>query len=94
MKLFKKTLAALATIGTFAVAGNANATLTNWYLDVDGAGGNAPVLVQDYLDLVGTAYVNNSFSSPTAFTFNEVGRFTTSTADGGSLSGGADLASS
>jgi hypothetical protein len=84
MKTFKKTLAALAVASGMVVAGSAHATLTNWFLDTDGAGGiNAPVLVQDYVDLTGTAYVHNTFSNPTTFTFNEFGTFNAFSVDGG-----------
>ncbi len=82
MKTFKKTLAALAIASGMVVAGSAHATLTNWFLDTDGAGGNAPVLVNDYVDLTGTAYVHNTFSSPTAFSFNEFGSFSAFSVDG------------
>ena len=85
MKTFKKTLAALAIASGMVVAGSAHATLTNWYLDTDGAGGNAPVLVNDYVDLTGTAYVHNTFSSPTAFNFNEYGNFNALSVDGVTL---------
>ncbi|MHB1174857.1 MAG: PEP-CTERM sorting domain-containing protein [Sulfuriferula sp.] len=81
MKAIKSTLTALALVSGLAVAGSANATLTNWYLDTDGAGGNAPVLVQDYVDLNGNAYVHNTFSTATAFSFNEAGSFLSVLAD-------------
>ncbi len=81
MKLLKKYLAAVAVISALGVSGSANATLTNWYVDSDGAGANAPVLVSDYLDLNGKAYVHNTFTSATTFTFNEVGTFITNLAD-------------
>lgn len=91
MKLVKNLLASVALASALGVAGSANATLTNWYLDTDGSGGNAPVLVQDYIDLTGVSYVHNTFNSQTTFTFNESGLFTTFSSDGGSLQGGADL---
>jgi len=92
--MMKKTIFGTTLFGCmFAMSAHA-ATLTNWYIDTDGAGGNAPELVIDYLDLVGQAYVKNTFTSATTFTFNEVGRFTTATADGGSGLGGNDLSPS
>ncbi|BBP05657.1 hypothetical protein TPL01_17740 [Sulfuriferula plumbiphila] len=91
MKTIKSTLAALAAVSGLAVAGNANATLTNWYLDTDGAGGHAPTLVKDWVDLTGSAYVHNTFTGGTAFSFNEVGSFTAFSTDGGSNVGGVDL---
>jgi len=87
--MMKKLLAGAAVAASlFSLSAPASATLTNWYLDTDGVGGNAPVLVQDYLDLVGTAYVHNTivsgnFTTPgSTFTFNEVGNFGVSTHDG------------
>ncbi len=81
--MIKKTLVSAAVAASlFALSAPASATLTNWYIDTDGAGGNAPVLVSDYLDLVGQAFVNNTFTSATTFTYNEVGRFNTASADG------------
>lgn len=83
MKAIKSTLAALAVVSGLAAAGTANATLTNWYLDTDGAGGNASTLVQDYVDLTGAAYVRNTFDTSTTFSFNEYGSFNALSVDGG-----------
>lgn len=91
MNAAKKALATIATTVALSTSFSANATLQNWYVDTDGAGSNAAVLVNDYLDLVGQAYVKNTFTGPTQFSFNEYGKFTTATADGGSLLGGVDL---
>ncbi len=91
MKSFKTCLATIATVSALAAAGSANATLTNWYLDTDGAGGNAPVLIDDYVDLTGISYVHNTFNSPTTFSFNESGLFATPTADGPVVGGGTAL---
>jgi len=91
--VFKKLLAgaAIAT-SLFALSAPASATLTNWYIDTDGAGSNAPVLVQDYLDLTGVAFVHNTFAQDgQSFTFNEVGRYSTLTADGPVVAGGTAL---
>lgn len=83
MKSLKKTLAAVAAIGAMTFAGSANAYLTNWYLDSDGAAGaGSAVKVSEYVDLVGNAYIQNTFSSATKFSFNEVGTFRADTADG------------
>ncbi len=84
--MIKKSLisaAVAASLFALSSAASANPTpLSNWYIDTDGAGGNAPVLVLDYLDLVGTAFVENTFTSGTAFNFNEAGLFNAATADG------------
>lgn len=84
--MMKKLLAGAAVAASlFGLSVPASATLTNWFIDTDGPGGNAPVLVHDYLDLTGTAYVHNTFSSPTNFAFNEVGSFLNLSADGSTL---------
>lgn len=82
MKALKSTLTALALVSGLVVAGSANATLTNWYLDTNGAAPGGSVQVQDYADLTGTAYVHNTFSSPTNFSFNEAGHFNVFSVDG------------
>ncbi len=82
MKAIKNTLTALALVSGLVVAGSANATLTNWYLDTNGAAIGGLVQVQDYTDLIGTAYVHNTFSTSSNFSFNEAGHFLVPTADG------------
>ena len=57
MNTFKKSLTALATVAALTAAGGANATLTNWYVDTNGATAGGVVSVSDYLDLNGKAYV-------------------------------------
>lgn len=86
MKTFKQTLTALATVAALSAAGSANAGLTNWYMDANGAvGGTADAtLVAEYLDLLGKAYVKNTMTGATTFAFNEAGNFNTASADGGS----------
>jgi len=91
MKSTKKVLAVILSTLALSVSLPANATLQNWYVDTDGAGGNSATLVQDYLDLVGQAYARNTFTSSTTFSFNEYAKFTSSTTDGGSFLGGVDL---
>lgn len=82
----KKTLISVAVAAGFAAASApASAELMNWYLDTDGAGGNAPVLVHDYIDLTGKSFVVNTFSSPSTFSFNEVGSFLALSADGSTI---------
>lgn len=86
--MLKKTLLSAAVAASlFALSAPASATLTNWYIDTDGAGANAPVLVKDWLDLTGTAFVHNTFSTPSNFTFNEVGSFNVLSTDGGPPNG-------
>lgn len=81
MKSFKKLLSTIATVGALTAATSANAYLTNWYIDTDGAGGNSAVQVSEYLDLNGVSYIQNTFSSATNFTFNEVGKYSSVLAD-------------
>lgn len=82
MTIIKKTLAALTTVAALTAAGTANATLTNWYIDSDGAGAGAAVQVSDYVDLSGQSYVNNTFTSPTTFNFREAAFFNSFSVDG------------
>lgn len=72
MKTIKKTLFALA-VASACVGGNANAAFTSYFLDPDGAGGTAPVFVNEWLDIMGRLYVDNTFTSPTTFTFYQQG---------------------
>ena len=81
MKL-KSLFTAAVTAGLLVLSAPASATLTNWFIDTDGPGGNPKVLVNDYLDLNGRAYVHNTFITATTFTFNEAGSFITNLADG------------
>lgn len=82
MNSFKKSLAALATLAALSAASGANATLTNWYLDTNGAAAGGLVSVSDYLDINGKSYVTiDSVPSPT-FTFSDVGIGTIALADG------------
>ncbi|WP_201213346.1 PEP-CTERM sorting domain-containing protein [Rhodocyclus purpureus] len=71
MKTIKKSVLALA-IASALVSGSANAYVS-YFLDPDGAGGTAPVYVREWLDIMGTLYVDNTFSSPTTFTFYQQG---------------------
>lgn len=93
--MIKKSLISAAVAASlFALSSAASAAptpMSNWYIDTDGAGGNAPVLVQNFLDLVGRAFVENTFTSATTFSFQEAGLFAAATADGGSGVGGANL---
>lgn len=82
--MIKKALfSAVMAASLFALSAPASATLTNWFLDTDGPGGNAKVLVKDYLDLTGVAYVKNTFTTATTFSFNEAGSFNVLSVDGG-----------
>lgn len=81
MKTLKNCVMALASVAAIAASGSASATLTNWFLDTDGAGGNAAIQVTDYIDLNGKSYINNSFTSLTTFNFNEAGFFNSLAAD-------------
>ena len=54
------------------------AFLQGWFIDVDGPGGSAPVQVNQFLDIVGQAYVQNNLGLGT---FTEFGAFRSQTAD-------------
>jgi hypothetical protein len=57
-KLFTILLLAGAMI---APASNAHAFLNNWYFDADGSTGTgSSVLVKEYFDIIGQAYINVS----------------------------------
>lgn len=83
MKLFKKTMLAMAAVASLATAGSANAYLQNWYLDTNGGAAGGSVQIADHLVISGTALVTNTFSSATNFTFKEAGSFVSTTADAG-----------
>ncbi len=90
MKNFKRSLTALAAVAALSFAGGANATLTNWWIDSDGAAGSGVAKkVTDYLDLNGQAYIHVTSAVPTPlapnYTFNEAGIFNTVLADGFTL---------
>lgn len=74
-----------AVIGAAMVPGVASAQfLQNWYIDIDGPGdGNADaVQINEYLDLTGNAWADNTPTGGTSFTFDEWGVFKTFTHDG------------
>ena len=60
MKNIRKTLigAALATVFLPNVA--SAGFLNNWKLDLDGAGGTAPVTINEFIDLTGISYVKSA----------------------------------
>jgi hypothetical protein len=65
------------------------AFLSNWFVDVDGAGGAAKTQINQFLDIVGPTYVQNNLGLGT---FTEFGAFKAVTHDGGqSLPGTAEL---
>ena len=95
---FKKSVAALASVAALTFAGSANAYLTNWYLDANGATGGSgdAVQVANYLNLNGQAFVQITSSplpTPMApvYTFNEAGFFNTFSADGATSLGANPL---
>lgn len=82
MKARTKILAALC--GAALVPGVASAQfLNNWYIDLDGPGGpGGKVLVNEYLDLTGNFFSDNTSTGGTGFDFNEWGVFQTLSHDG------------
>jgi len=71
-------VAALAPTPAFAIS-----FLNNWRLDLDGAGGAAPVPITEILDIVGPNYIRNTFTGPGTGTFAEFGAFNSIQHDGG-----------
>lgn len=82
MNIFKKTFASLALATSLLAAAPAQAVLTNWILDTNGAAAGGQVTVSEFIDLTGIAYANNSFTSLTTFNFQEYGSFNAFSADG------------
>lgn len=81
MKNFKKAIVSIAAAAALAGPGAAHAFLQNWVLDTNGAAAGGAITVGEYLDLTGTEYVHNTFSTLTNFTFQEAGVFRALTAD-------------
>ncbi len=82
---------AVAAVGLMlALPGPASAAfLKDWFIDVDGPGGVAPVKVSEFLDIIGPAYVQNNLGLGT---FTEFGAFKAFSHDGGApLPGTAEL---
>lgn len=72
MKTMKKSLMAAALVGGLASAGTANAFISFWF-DSDGAGGDAAVLVNEYIDYVGAVYAENTYTGATTFNLQQYG---------------------
>ena len=72
-------------LGVFLVPATSSAFLSNWYIDMDGAGGTSAVQISEYLDTVGPSYAVNTFANPgdTVGTFLEWGAFSSTAHDGG-----------
>ena len=83
MKSPSKTLAAIATAGALTFAGSANAVLTNWYLDQDGAGSGSATMITSFLDITGGALVTLDPTGATTFNFSEWGGVTSLSHDFG-----------
>ena len=81
MNIFKKTFASLALASSLLAAAPAQAVLTNWILDTNGAAAGGQVTVSQFIDLTGIAYANNTFTSASTFNFNEFGLFNALSAD-------------
>ncbi|MHB1374533.1 MAG: PEP-CTERM sorting domain-containing protein [Thauera sp.] len=72
MKTMKKSLIAAAVVGGLASAGTANAFVSFWF-DSDGAGGDAAILVNEWVDYVGAVYAENTYTTATQFTLEQYG---------------------
>lgn len=82
MNIFKKTFASLALASSLLAAAPAQAVLTNWILDTNGAAAGGQVSVSEFIDLTGIAYARNTFTSLSTFNFNEFGSFNAFSVDG------------
>ncbi|SMP63028.1 PEP-CTERM protein-sorting domain-containing protein [Desulfonatronum zhilinae] len=78
-------------LALFLIPGTASAFLSNWYLDLDGAGPLPAVQINEFLDIVGPAYIQSTFTSPTGGTFQEWGAFKANEHDGGASFAATDL---
>lgn len=74
-KVLMMFLAVLFVLGLAPGESRALTFLNNWYLDLDGAGVKSPVLISEYLDTVGPAWVKNTYAGPgpNDYTFQEWG---------------------
>lgn len=88
MKARNKILAAVC--GAALVPSVASAQfLTNWYIDIDGpAGAGGAVQVDEFLDMTGSAFADNTPTGGGNFTFDEWGVFKTLSHDNGLGYGG------
>lgn len=80
----KSVLAVL--LGAFLVFGSMPAKaqfLENWYLDIDGPGGYAPVEIAEFLDTIGPSYIINTIGPGGIGTFDDYGVFRSVAYDGG-----------
>lgn len=67
----------------FAIqAQTASAFLADWKLDLDGAGGSAPSIISEYIDLVGVNFIDTTLGAGNAYTFTNYGFFSALTHDG------------
>jgi hypothetical protein len=84
------TLAVAAVWLALALPAPASAAfLQDWFIDVDGVGGAAPVKIHEWIDTVGAAYIQNNLG---AGTFSEFGAFKGVSHDGGlAVPGTAEL---
>jgi hypothetical protein len=84
----KKLFISCLTLGIALMGfGQANAVgfLNDWYIDIDAGGVQAAEQVNEYLDIVGPAYIENTFINATDFTFDETAVFNSNSHDGGAL---------
>ena len=72
-KIVMMFLAVLFVLGLAPGESRALNFLNNWYLDLDGAGGSAPVQINEYLDTAGPGWIKNTLTSPTTANFQDWG---------------------
>ncbi|MBK1679270.1 PEP-CTERM sorting domain-containing protein [Rhodocyclus tenuis] len=83
----KKTILAAAVVAGLTASTAANAVLTNWYLDQDGAGAGSATNIISFLDITGGALISitptPTTGNPAAFSFTEWGGVTSKSHDFG-----------
>jgi hypothetical protein len=89
---YKKIRSAVLGCGMAAVllpaTGIAGPFMTDWYFDADKDG--SKIAVSEFLNFSGMAYIENTFNSPSTFTFTETAFFQITGADGGGFGSLAD----
>lgn len=86
-------VALAAAIMALAAPGTASAAfLQNWFIDLDGPGGSAPSPVNEFINVIGLTYVQNTLGGGGSGTFTEFGVFQSPSTDlGGSYAAGYEL---
>lgn len=79
----KKTILAASVVCGLTISSAANAVLTNWYLDQDGAAAGTATKITSFLDITGGALISLTPTGGTSFDFTEWGGVTSKSHDFG-----------